>query len=89
VNAWTGFWLTLAAPPSPVPTPPGGGAVPQFAGVLDWTAHFLYCPTMGGRRHARARWHHRVHLIPGRVLRRACDRYDRELGVADDEMTRT
>jgi hypothetical protein len=34
---------------------------------------------MAGRRHARARWHHRIHLLPAAVLDRVCDRYDRWL----------
>lgn len=56
---------------------------------LDGLAHFLYCPTMHGQRHARARWHHRIHLIPGSVLNHLCDRCDRALGVTDEEMRRT
>lgn len=48
----------------------------QFWQVADSAAHFLYCPGMGARRSARARWHHRVHLIPGFLLRLACNRLD-------------
>jgi hypothetical protein len=44
--------------------------------TLDSLAHLLYAPTMMGRRCARARWHHRIHLIPGPVLAWVCDRYD-------------
>lgn len=57
--------------------------------LLDGIAHVLYCPTMLGRRHARTRWHHRIHLIPGAVLNYMCDRYDRSLGVTETEMHRT
>lgn len=60
--------------------------------LLTWAdnvAHFLYCPTMLGSRAARARWHHRIHLIPGFLLARACDALDRDLGVTEDEMYRT
>lgn len=55
--------------------------------ALDHVAHFLYCPTMLGRRSARARRHHRLHLIPGRWLAAACDAYDRSLGVTEEELT--
>lgn len=51
---------------------------------VDTTAHFLYCPTMWGRRCARARWHHHLHLIPHRLLGWVCDRYDEWLGLWDD-----
>lgn len=44
--------------------------------IADAAAHFLYCPTMLGRRAARARWHHRVHLVPGALLEWICSRYD-------------
>lgn len=54
--------------------------------LLDHVGHFLYCPTMLGRRHAVARWHYRVHLIPGRLLSVICDRYDRALGVGESEL---
>lgn len=47
--------------------------------ALDSLAHFLYAPTMLGRRVSVARWHHRLHLIPGRVLERACARLDAAL----------
>jgi hypothetical protein len=59
------------------------------AGVVDGVAHFLYCPGMLGRRHGRARWWHRVHLIPGRWLAVVCNRYDGALGVTETEMRRT
>jgi hypothetical protein len=55
------------------------------ASRIDGVAHFLYCPTMLGRRVAVARWHHRIHLIPGHLLARACDRYDRALGATEDD----
>ena len=51
-------------------------------------AHFLYCPTMLGHHVAVARWHHCIHLIPGWMLNRLCDRHDRALGLYDDEMDR-
>lgn len=57
--------------------------------ALDAIAHFLYCPTMHGRRHAVARWHHNIHLIPGFALAWICDRYDLWLGVTPDELHRT
>lgn len=38
--------------------------------VLDQMAHLL----------------HRIHLIPGRLLGRVCDRYDRWLGVTKAEL---
>lgn len=43
---------------------------------LDDVAHFLYCPTMLGARCRRARWHHRIHLIPRRVLGFICHSLD-------------
>ncbi|HYJ33809.1 MAG TPA: hypothetical protein VE326_11370 [Candidatus Binatia bacterium] len=55
--------------------------------VIDTLAHFLYCPTMFFRRCARERWHHRIHLMPGRWLAPICDRYERWLGVTPDELT--
>ena len=60
----------------------------RFWQALDTTAHVLYCPSMAGRRTARARWHHRLHLIPGWVLSPVCDRYDLSLGVTRDELHR-
>jgi hypothetical protein len=42
----------------------------------DTVTHALYCPTMAGRRLARTRWHHRIHLIPRRLLAAVCDRYE-------------
>lgn len=47
-------------------------------GVADALAHLLYCPTMLGSRCRRYRWHHNIHLIPGRWLAYVCDHYDRE-----------
>lgn len=46
--------------------------------VADALAHALYCPTMLGSRSGRTRWHHGIHLIPGRWLKWVCDRYERE-----------
>jgi hypothetical protein len=43
---------------------------------------------MLGRRSARAHWHHRIHLIPGFLLERVCDRYDLALGVTKTELHR-
>ena len=62
------------------------GSLLRFA---DSVAHILFCPLMLGRRSVRARWYHRIHLIPGRALAAICDRYDRMLGVTDEEMYRT
>jgi hypothetical protein len=42
-------------------------------------AHFLHCPALFRRHIARARWYHRIHLIPGWLLRRWCDQFDRDL----------
>lgn len=66
----------------------GGGGTDVIA-MADSLVHFLYCPTMLGRRSARARWHHRIHLIPGAFLAAVCDRYELALGVTPDEMRRT
>lgn len=49
----------------------------DFANGLDALAHLLYCPTLGGRHCARARWHHRIHLIPGWLLALVCARRER------------
>ena len=49
--------------------------------AIDDAAHILYQPTALGDRAAALRWHHRVHLIPGRALAWVCDRYDVALGV--------
>lgn len=53
----------------------------RTAKLLDDIAHFLYCPAILGRRIAVHRWYHDIHLIPGSVLARACDRYDRWPGA--------
>jgi len=53
--------------------------------TLDALAHFLYSPTMMGRRSARARWHHNIHLIPRSVLGAVCDRYDLHLGLVSGD----
>lgn len=59
--------------------------------LVDWLAHMLYEPALLGRRAGAVRlpWAHRVHLIPGRWLEWVCDRYDRRLGVGEDEMRST
>lgn len=54
---------------------------------LDSVAHFLYCPGMLGRRMARARWYHRIHLIPGFVLAWVCDRFEARLLANSDDWT--
>lgn len=53
--------------------------------------HWLYDPALMGRKSARVRlgWLHRIHLIPGRWMERACDRYDRRLGLTEDEIRRS
>lgn len=56
--------------------------------ALDWLAHLLYAPTMLGHRSGRTRWHHRIHLIPDRVLGWVCNRFDLWLGVTPDELNR-
>ncbi|MFB9880962.1 hypothetical protein ACFFMN_23675 [Planobispora siamensis] len=47
-----------------------------FWAVVDAVAHVLYCPAMWGRRCARYRRTHDVHLIPGRWLAWVCARRD-------------
>lgn len=51
--------------------------------------HWLYDPAAWGRKayRIRFRWLH-IHLIPGRLLGWSCDRYDRRLGLTDDEIRR-
>lgn len=56
--------------------------------ALDAVAHFLHCPTMLGRRSARYRWHHNIHLIPGFALAWICDRYELAMGVTPEELRR-
>jgi hypothetical protein len=51
----------------------------------DTVAHVLYCPTMAGRRFVRARWHHRIHLIPRRLLTAVCDPYERWITDGDPD----
>lgn len=65
-----------------------GASVIRLFAWVDNAAHVLYCPTLLGRRAARARWHHHIHLVPGWLLAWACDRYDRALGVTSDELGR-
>ncbi|MFD9223778.1 hypothetical protein ACFWDI_28195 [Streptomyces sp. NPDC060064] len=52
--------------------------------------HWLYEPALMGRKCARVRhvWLHRIHLIPGSWMTRACDNYDRRLGMTEDEIRR-
>jgi hypothetical protein len=57
----------------------------RLLGWADALAHALYCPTMLGRRIVRARWHHRIHLIPGQLLVVACDRYERSVTDGDPD----
>lgn len=57
--------------------------------IADTAAHLLYAPTMRGTRCGRARWHHRVHLIPHRVFGWICDRYELSLGITPDELRRS
>lgn len=40
--------------------------------LVHKTASFLYCPTMLGATCRRTRWHHSIHLIPGRLFERIC-----------------
>ena len=56
---------------------------------LDAAAHFLYTPTMLGSRATRARWHHRIHLIPGGLLSSICDLAEADMSEAEvDEAMR-
>lgn len=52
--------------------------------------HRLYDPALMGRKtaHVRFSWLHRIHLIPARWMNRACDRYDRSLGMTEGEIRR-
>jgi hypothetical protein len=52
--------------------------------AIDSAAHFLYCPGMLGRRLAIARWYHRVHLIPGWLLKLVCDRFEHSVWAEFD-----
>jgi hypothetical protein len=45
--------------------------------------HFLYVPTMMPGAEP-LRWHHHVHLIPGAVLERSCEKYDLRHPRPDD-----
>lgn len=54
--------------------------------AADSAAHFLYEPTMFGRRVARARWHHHLHLIPGWLLKVVCDRFEAAIWAEFDEV---
>lgn len=57
----------------------------RLLGWADTLAHALYCPTMYGRRIVRARWHHRIHLIPGWLLAAACDAYEQWVTNGDPD----
>jgi hypothetical protein len=52
--------------------------------------HWLYDPALMGRKtaHVRFSWLHRIHLIPAAWMNWACDRYDRQLGLTEDEIRR-
>lgn len=52
--------------------------------------HWLYDPAAFGRKCYRVRFPlvHKVHLIPGRLIQRSCDNYDRRLGLTEDEIRR-
>lgn len=54
---------------------------------LDRVGHILYEPTNIGRRVHRHdhRWHHNLHVLPGRVVGWICHRYDMALGLYDDD----
>lgn len=51
--------------------------------------HWLYDPAAWGRKAyiIRFPWLH-LHLIPGWLVDRACDRYDRQLGLSEAEIRR-
>lgn len=57
---------------------------------LHEITHWLYDPALMGRKtaHVRFSWLHRIHLIPATWVNRACDRYDRQLGLTEDEIRR-
>lgn len=57
---------------------------------LHEVMHWLYGPAALGRKAYRVRfpWLH-VHLIPSAWMDRACDRYDRRLGLSEAEIRRT
>lgn len=52
--------------------------------------HWLHDPALMGRKTAHVRFSllHRIHLIPSRWMTRVCDRYDRRLGLTEDEIRR-
>jgi hypothetical protein len=52
--------------------------------------HWLYNPAALGRMSYRVRLAllHKIHLIPGCLMRWSCDRYDRRLGLSEDEIQR-
>lgn len=51
---------------------------------LHEVVHWLYDPMALGKKSHRVRWYH-VHLIPSTWLGAACERYDRKLGVYDQD----
>lgn len=59
---------------------------------LHEVTHWLYNPADMGRTQlyeVRHGWVHRIHLIPESWVDRACDRYDRRLGLTETEIRRT
>ena len=61
----------------------------HLATGLHEITHWLYDPAALGRKAYRVRypWLH-IHLIPGRWLEWACDRYDRRQGLSEEEISR-
>ncbi|MFD9950876.1 hypothetical protein ACFWYW_59180 [Nonomuraea sp. NPDC059023] len=55
---------------------------------VDAVAHFLHCPAMAGKRMTRHTRLHDVHLIPGWLLERVCDRLDMACGLTREDMDR-
>lgn len=51
----------------------------KLLAATDRVAHFLYEPTRLGQNLSVARWHHRIHLVPHRLIKPLCDRYERRL----------
>lgn len=58
----------------------------RFWRAVDSAAHVIYCPGMAGRRVARARWWHRIHLMPGWLLEFVCDQLDLACGMSREEL---
>lgn len=51
----------------------------RLLALADRIAHFAYEPTRLSRDLTVARWHHRLHLVPHRLIEPICDRYDRQI----------